>query len=234
MHFSQRKSSMRVSQSSDTHLSELYHVSGLQPWCVRRVSNVKNNYSKLTRHCTHRKNFCMQQSNTSDECAFMWLVLHLEGCVTFAYFWKSFLTRELMESFYKRNYRNVLVMVNMDVHLTHLVKVKLDRPNWELIGNRRQHTHLFRIFLYLMLLFAEGMCSWKCVRIVKVCNVKTFVLRMCVRSEDVFLQKFCLFTFLIKAPVFIHQKYQWAHFLHSIICTTCTWTWTWSLSKWLH
>jgi hypothetical protein len=63
-----------------------------------------------------------------------------------------------MESFYKRKYRNALAMVNMDMRLAHLVKDKLDRPYRELIGNKRQHTHLFRIFLYLMLPFVEGMC----------------------------------------------------------------------------
>jgi hypothetical protein len=39
---------------------------------------------------------------------------------------------------------------------THLVKDKLDGPCWELSGNKRQHTLLFRSFLHLMLLFAEG------------------------------------------------------------------------------
>jgi hypothetical protein len=70
-------------------------------------------------------------------------------------FGKSFLTVELMESFYKRNYGNVLVMVNMNARLTHFVKDKLVRPYWELIANKRQHTHLFRSFL----LFAEGIHS---------------------------------------------------------------------------
>jgi hypothetical protein len=50
-------------------------------------------------------------------------------------------------------------MVNMNSHFTHLLKDKLDRPYWELLGNKIQHTHLFISFLYLMLLFAEGMCS---------------------------------------------------------------------------
>jgi hypothetical protein len=60
-----------------------------------------------------------------------------------------------MESFDKMNYGNALVMVNMNACLTRLVKDKLDRPYWELIDNKRQHTHLFRSFL----LFAEGICS---------------------------------------------------------------------------
>jgi hypothetical protein len=34
----------------------------------------------------------------------------------------------LMESFYKRNYWNALVLVNMNIRLTRLVKDKLDRP----------------------------------------------------------------------------------------------------------
>jgi hypothetical protein len=75
------------------------------------------------------------------------------------FFWKNFLTKELMESFYEKNYGNAIVILNMNVRLTHLVKDKLARPYWELIGNKRQHTHLFISFLYLMLPFAEGMCS---------------------------------------------------------------------------
>jgi hypothetical protein len=64
------------------------------------------------------------------------------------------------------NYGNAFVMVNMNVYLTHLVKDKLDRPYWELIDNKRQHTHLFRSFL---------LCA------------------------DVFLQKYCFFTFVIRS-----------------------------------
>jgi hypothetical protein len=70
-------------------------------------------------------------------------------------FENNFLTKEFMESFYKRNYGSALVMVNMNTRLTYLAKDKLDSPYWELIANKRQHTHLFRSFL----LFAEGMCS---------------------------------------------------------------------------
>jgi hypothetical protein len=34
--------------------------------------------------------------------------------MTYAYFWKNFWTKGLMESFYERNYGNALVMVNMN------------------------------------------------------------------------------------------------------------------------
>jgi hypothetical protein len=59
------------------------------------------------------------------------------GCISYAYFWKNLLIKELMDSFYKRNYGNALGMVNMNVQLTHLVKYKLDRPYWELIANKK-------------------------------------------------------------------------------------------------
>jgi hypothetical protein len=72
-------------------------------------------------------------------------------------------------------------MVNMNVHLTLLVKDKLDGPYWEFIGSKRQHTHLFRSFLYLMWPFAEGMCSWK-----YVCNVNTFVPLVSVLVVDMY------------------------------------------------
>jgi hypothetical protein len=55
---------------------------------------------------------------------------------------EKILDKSLMESFYKRNYGNALLMVNMSVRLTHLVKEKLDGPYWELIGNNRQHAYL--------------------------------------------------------------------------------------------
>jgi hypothetical protein len=59
----------------------------------------------------------MHQINTLDACAFIhvWPILHLEGCITYAYFWENFLTKELMESFYKKNYWNALAMVNVNV-----------------------------------------------------------------------------------------------------------------------
>jgi hypothetical protein len=127
--------------------------------------------------------------------------MYIFGKISWPKSWWSHFTRRIMEMPYS-------CMINTMVCLTRLVKDKLDRPYWELIGNNRQHSHLFRSFFYLVLPFTEAMCSWKCVYIVKACN------------GDVCLQKFCLFTFLIRAPFFIHQKHRWAHFLHSFSCTT--------------
>lgn len=67
-------------------------------------------------------------------------------------FWKNFLTKELMESLWKW-----LSHVKDESPFDTFSKDKLDRPYWELLRNKRQHTHSFRIFLYLMLLFAEGL-----------------------------------------------------------------------------
>jgi hypothetical protein len=70
-------------------------------WYVLRLCNIKNNFSKSNPSCTHGRNFCVHWSNTSDACAFMWPVLHLEGCITYSYFWKSFLTKWMNEWMYE-------------------------------------------------------------------------------------------------------------------------------------
>jgi hypothetical protein len=43
--------------------------------------------------CLHASRFCWPRpssESSSNACAFTWPIFHLEGCITYAYFWEFF------------------------------------------------------------------------------------------------------------------------------------------------
>jgi hypothetical protein len=111
---------------------------------VSRVCNIKNNFSKnnLSLHfgcmCFHVT--CLALGGLQNLCTFLekFLDQRVDAVILQEEVWKCLSHNS-----------------KYDCSSTLLVKDKLDRPYWELIANKRQHTHLFRSFL----LFAEEMCS---------------------------------------------------------------------------
>jgi hypothetical protein len=109
---------------------------------VSRICNVKTNFIK-NNLSLHIRCLCLTLGGLHNLCIFLetFLVQIVDGVILQGELWKC-----LSHGKYECSFDTFL-------------KGKEDRPYWELIGNKRQHTVFFRSFLYLMLLFAGGMCS---------------------------------------------------------------------------